>query len=69
MNHKIFPLKRTFAWQIGYTVFAVSPSQKQTVLDYIGDQQEHHRKLSFKDEFLAFLRKHEIEYDEKYLWE
>jgi hypothetical protein len=46
----------------------VSPSQKQTVLDYIANQEEHHRKVSFQEEFIAFLKKHEIEYDEKYLW-
>ena len=43
-------------------------SQKQTVVDYIANQEEHHRKVSFKEEFIAFLKKHEIEYDEKYLW-
>ena len=67
--HKAFPARRTFAWQVGYAAFGVSPSQKPTVLDYIGGQEEHHRNVSFKEEFLAFLKKHEIEYDEKYLWE
>jgi len=40
-----------------------------TVFDYIANQEEHHRNVAFKDEFVAFLKKHEIEYDEKYLWE
>jgi len=39
------------------------------VLDYIAKQDEHHRKISFKEELIAFLKKHEIKYDEKYLWE
>jgi len=67
--HKTFPLRRDFAWQTGYAAFGVSPSQKQTVLDYITNQEEHHRKFSFKEELVAFLKKHEVEYDERYLWE
>ena len=67
--HETFPEQRTFAWQVGYAAFGVSPSQKQTVLDYISNQAEHHRKVSFKAELVSFLKKHEIEYDEKYLWE
>jgi hypothetical protein len=67
--HKTFPARQIFAWQTGYAAFGVSPSQKKTVLDYIRKQEEHHRKVSFKEEFLAFLEKHEIDYDEKYLWE
>ena len=61
--------ERWFAWQVGYAAFGVSPSQKKIVLDYIANQEEHHRKISFKEEFISFLKKHEIEYDEKYLWE
>jgi putative transposase len=67
--HKTFPTRSTFAWQIGYAAFGVSPSQKPTALDYIAGQEEHHRKISFKEEFISFLKKHEIEYDERYLWE
>ena len=67
--HKTFPTRRTFAWQVGYAAFVVSPSMKQTVLDYIANQEEHHRKVSFKEELIAFLKKHEIKYDERYLWE
>jgi len=67
--HKTFPGRSTFAWQIGYAAFGVNPSQKPTALDYLGNQEEHHRKISFKEEFVTFLKKHEIEYDEKYLWE
>lgn len=67
--HGEFAAKRHFAWQTGYGAFSVSHSQKQTVLDYIAAQEEHHRKVPFKEELLALLKKHEIEYDEKYLWE
>jgi hypothetical protein len=67
--HKEFPNQRTFAWQTGYAAFSVSPSQKEVVLEYIENQEEHHRKISFKEELVSFLKKHEIQYDEKYLWE
>ena len=67
--HKTFPDRRTFAWQAGYAAFSVSPSQKEVVLEYIANQEEHHREISFKEEFVSFLKKHEIAYDEKYLWE
>ena len=67
--HREFPAKRAFAWQTGFAAFSVSLSQKQAVLDYIAGQEEHHRKLSFKEEFIAFLQKHEVEYDERYIWE
>jgi len=67
--HREFPGKWAFAWQTGYGAFSVSHSQKQSVLDYIADQEEHHRKISLREEFVAFLKKHEIQYDEKYLWE
>jgi REP element-mobilizing transposase RayT len=66
--HQEFGKKRGFAWQSGYSVFSVSRSMFQQVHRYIARQQEHHRKVSFKEELIVFLRKHEIEYDEKYLW-
>ena len=65
--HREFSDKGTFAWQTGFAAFSVSLSQKQTVLDYIAGQEEHHRTLSFKEEFIAFLKKHEVEYDERYI--
>ena len=67
--HKTFPDRQAFAWQVGYAAFGVSLSQKQAVLDYISDQEEHHRKVSFKEELISLLKKHEIQYDDKYLWE
>jgi putative transposase len=58
-----------FAWQNGYGAFSVSSSQKESVIRYIAGQKEHHRDITFKDEFLAFLKKYNIEYDEQYLWD
>ena len=49
--------------------FSVSKSNGDAVYRYISDQEEHHRKKTFQEEFLEYLRKHEIEYDEKYIWE
>jgi putative transposase len=67
--HREFPGRCSFAWQTGFAAFSVSHSQKQSVLEYIAGQEEHHRKISFQEEFITFLKKHEIQYDEKYLWE
>jgi hypothetical protein len=67
--HETFPQHRRFAWQTGYAAFSVSVSQKQAVLEYIAGQEEHHRKVSFKEEVIAFLKKHEIQYDERYVFE
>ena len=57
-----------FAWQNGYGAFSVSSSQKDFVVRYIAGQKEHYRMATFKEEFIAFLEKYNIEYDEKYLW-
>jgi REP element-mobilizing transposase RayT len=58
-----------FAWQLGYGAFSVSKSNVPGVLKYIANQKEHHRTVTFKDEFLDFLIKHDIEYDERYIWD
>ena len=58
-----------FAWQAGYAAFAVSYSHVPNVKQYIATQAEHHQTVTFQDEFRAFLRKHDIEFDEKYLWD
>lgn len=58
-----------FAWQAGYGVFSVSQSQVETVRWYIAKQEDHHRKKSFQDEFRLFLKKYQIEYDERYVWD
>jgi REP element-mobilizing transposase RayT len=66
--HETFPEQRTFAWQREYGAFSVSVSQLDGVSLYIRNQEEHHRKMTFQEELLALLKKHRIEYDEKYLW-
>lgn len=58
-----------FAWQNGYGAFSVSSSKKGTLIKYIVNQKEHHKKQTFKEEFLAFLNKYEIDYNVKYLWD
>ncbi|MGA2281796.1 MAG: IS200/IS605 family transposase [Verrucomicrobiota bacterium] len=58
-----------FAWQNGYGIFSIGFSQVETVKHYIAGQEEHHRKVSFQDEFREFLRKYEIEFDERYVWD
>jgi len=58
-----------FSWQEGFGSFSYSHSQIEQVYQYILKQQEHHRKKTFKEEYLDFLHKFEVEYDEKYLFE
>jgi putative transposase len=58
-----------FAWQAGYGAFAVSESNVQAVRDYISDQWEHHRHKSFQEEYRAFLERHHVAYDERYVWD
>jgi REP element-mobilizing transposase RayT len=60
---------RDFAWQVGYGAFAVSFSNLEQVKTYIANQEEHHRRMSFQDEFREFLRRHELKWDERYLWD
>ena len=67
--HDTFADQKDFAWQTGYGVFAVSFSHLENVKKYLARQQEHHRKTSFQDEFRAFLRRHNIEFDERYVWD
>ena len=57
-----------FAWQEGYGAFTVSASQLEVVKNYIANQEEHHRRKSFQEEYLEFLEQYGVEYDEKYLW-
>jgi len=67
--HRTFPKLRTFAWQSGYRAFTVSQSQIERVQRYIANQQKHHQRVSFKEEFIALLEAHGVEYDERYLWD
>ena len=58
-----------FQWQGGYADFSVSQSNLQAVTAYIAGQEEHHRKVSFQDELRALLGRHELQWDERYVWE
>jgi putative transposase len=58
-----------FAWQAGYGAFAVSESNVTTVRDYIERQREHHRKVTFQEEYRAFLERHRVAFDEQYVWD
>jgi putative transposase len=67
--HATFPEHAVFRWQIKYGAFSVSVSQLDRTIHYIKGQEEHHRKMTFQEEFLALLKRHRIAYDERYLWE
>lgn len=67
--HETFHDQKDFAWQKGHGALSVSKSGESAVTRYIRDQREHHQERDFKQEFLALLRKHEIQYDERYLWD
>lgn len=58
-----------FHWQSGYGVFSVSQSQVEKVTRYIAEQPDHHRNQTFQDEYREFLQRHEVEYDERYVWD
>lgn len=58
-----------FAWQSGYGCFSVSQSNVARVTEYIANQKAHHHTMGFQDEFRALLRKHNIEWDERYVWD
>ncbi len=57
-----------FGWQSGYGAFSVSFSQLPAVRKYVQDQEEHHRKKTFQEEYQEFLKRHDISFEEKYLW-
>ena len=59
---------KNFAWQPGYGAFTVSVSNCAAVREYIANQIEHHRTKTFQEEYVTFLNKHDVAYDEKYLW-
>ncbi len=62
-------LKRKFQWQLGYGAFSVSQSMAEVVKQYIANQRDHHRKMSFDDEYLSMLQKHGIDYDPRHVFE
>lgn len=58
-----------FYWQNGYGIFSVNPSEADLVIKYIDNQKAHHTKINFQDELRAFLKKYNVEYDERYVWD
>jgi REP element-mobilizing transposase RayT len=57
-----------FYWQDGYGIFSVNPTQLNIVVEYISNQVVHHKTVSFQDELRAFLKKYNVEYDERFIW-
>lgn len=66
--HETFSDQKQFSWQEGYGAFSISISHIEETKKYIENQEKHHIKESFQDEYLKFLRKNNIDFDEKYLW-
>ena len=66
--HALIMALPTFAWQEGYGAFTVSKSGLGAVVRYIQNQRTHHQKQSYQAEYLEFLRRHAVEYDERYVW-
>ena len=66
--HETFPDQKLFSWQEGYGAFSIGISNIAETMKYIENQEEHHSKVSFHDEYLGFLRKNNIDFDEKYVW-
>ena len=65
--HDLFPSLAEFSWQRGYAAFTVSQSNVEDVRRYVAGQKEHHEKISFRDEFIGFLKENYIEYDERFV--
>ncbi len=63
------PTGPPFQWQGGYGAFSVSPAHKDSVIEYIKSQEEHHREVNFKDEFLRLLTIYDVSYDDAYVWD
>jgi len=66
---ELSPKVAEFHWQGGYGAFSVSQSNLQEVIRYIANQEEHHKRVTFQDEYRAFLKAYGIEYDERYVWD
>lgn len=58
-----------FSWQVGYGAFTVSASQLPRLIRYVRNQEEHHRTVTFEEEFIVLLKRHKIECDERYWWD
>ncbi len=66
--HETFPELKLFSWQEGYGAFSIGISNMEETIKYIENQENHHKKIGFQDEYLNFLRKNNVEFDVKYLW-
>ena len=66
---EVSPSSRKFHWQNGYGAFSVSQSHLDRVCLYIERQEQHHRRITFQDEFRCFLKKYRIDYDERFVWD
>ncbi len=66
--HGTFAVHERFLWQSGYGAFTVSESQAERVRSYIQDQETHHRRTTFEEEFVSLLKAHHIAFDPKYIW-
>ncbi len=60
---------KNFYWQTGYGAFSVSPKQTEIVVNYINNQEDHHKKKTFQEEYRAFLKEYGVTYDERYVWD
>jgi len=60
---------QNFYWQNGYGGFSVNPTDIEVVRKYIQNQEQHHKKSSYKDEYVTYLKKYNVEYDERYVWD
>ena len=60
---------KNFYWQNGYGAFSVNPSEIEKVIHYIDNQHEHHRNKSYEEEYISFLKKYKVKYDEHYIWD
>jgi REP element-mobilizing transposase RayT len=65
--HDEWPTRREFAWQVGYGAFSVSHSNLEEVNRYVENQKQHHRTMTFEEEFIALLKRHGIEYDPRFV--
>jgi len=63
------PQYADFAWQNGYGAFSIGQSQLSALKQYIADQKEHHRRRTFQEEFREFLKRYQVAYDERYVWD
>jgi REP element-mobilizing transposase RayT len=63
------PEFRNFYWQRGYGAFSVKSQDVEIIRQYIANQHEHHRQITFQEEYISFLQEYQIEYDERYVWD